>query len=170
MTIIKPIPEVQIERMQCEDLQHVMGIEKEAFPDPWHESFFKRELRKKREHAYLYVAKLDKRVIGYIIFYIFSGEGHIYNIAVDTAYRRRGIGKYLLESALEIIEKNGVDEVFLEVSVRNTAALELYKKYHFQVFGVRKRYYSNGDDAYVLRKEMKCSVTILGESESCLSV
>ncbi len=170
MTIIKPIPEVQIERMQCEDLQHVMGIEKEAFPDPWHESFFKRELRKKREHAYLYVAKLDKRVIGYIVFYIFSGEGHIYNIAVDTAYRRRGIGKYLLESALEIIEKNGVDEVFLEVSVRNAAALELYKKYHFQVFGVRKRYYSNGDDAYVLRKEMKCSVTILGESESRLSV
>ena len=154
MAIIKPIPEVQIERMQCEDLQHVMAIEKEAFPDPWHESFFKRELRKKRKHAYLYVAKLHKRVIGYIVFYIFNGEGHIYNIAVDTAYRRRGIGKYLLESALEIIEKNGVDEVFLEVSVKNTAAVKLYKKYHFQVFGVRKRYYSNGDDAYVLRKEM----------------
>ncbi len=154
MTIIKPIPEVQIERMQREDLQHVMAIEKEAFPDPWHESFFKRELRKDRKHAYLYVAKLHRKVIGFIVFYIISGEGHIYNIAVDTAYRRHGIGKYLLESALEIIEKNGVDEVFLEVSVTNTAALELYKKYHFQVFGVRKRYYSNGDDAYVLRKEM----------------
>ena len=154
MTIIKPIPEVQIERMQHEDLQHVMAIEKEAFPDPWHESFFKRELTKKRKNAYLYVAKLHKKVIGFIVFYIFNGEGHIHNFAVDTGYRRRGIGKYLLESALQIIEKNGVDEVFLEVSVKNTAALELYKKYHFQVFGVRKRYYSNGDDAYVLRKEM----------------
>ncbi|MYB65263.1 ribosomal-protein-alanine N-acetyltransferase, partial [Candidatus Poribacteria bacterium] len=94
------------------------------------------------------------KVIGYIVFYVFSGEGHILNIAIDTGYRRRGIGKYLLEFALEIIKKNDVEEVYLEVSVKNTAALELYKKYQFQVFGVRKRYYSNGDDAYVLCKEM----------------
>ena len=154
MVNIKPISDIQIERMQREDLQQVMAIEKEAFPDPWHESFFKRQLRKRKEHSHLYVAKLHDKVIGFIVFYIFSGEGHIHNIAVDTAYRRRGIGKYLLEFALEIIEKNGVDEVFLEVSVRNTAALELYKKYQFQVFGVRKRYYSNGDDAYVLHKEI----------------
>ena len=154
MAIIKPIPEIQIERMQREDLQQVMTIEKEAFPDPWHKSFFKRQLKKRKKHSYLYVAKLQNKVIGYIVFYVFSGEGHIHNIAVDTAYRRRGIGKYLLESALEIMKKNGVDEVYLEVSVRNTAALELYRKYQFQVFGVRKRYYSNGDDAYVLRKEM----------------
>lgn len=154
MTIIKPIPEIQIERMQREDLQQVMAIEKDAFPDPWHESFFKRELRKKKKHSHLYVAKLDDKVIGFIVFYVFSGEGHIHNIAVDIAYRRRGIGKYLLEFALEIIKKNDVEEVYLEVSVKNTAALELYRKYQFQVFGVRKRYYSNGDDAYVLRKEM----------------
>ena len=160
MVIIKPIPEINMEKMQLEDLQHVMAIEKEAFPDPWHETFFKRELKKRKKHSHLYVAKLQNKVIGFIVFYIFSGEGHIHNIAVDTAYRRRGIGKYLLESALEIIEKNDVNEVFLEVSVRNTAALQLYKKYQFQVFGVRKRYYSNGDDAYVLRKEMNHVISL----------
>ena len=160
MAIIKPIPEIQIERMQREDLQQVMAIEKEAFPDPWHKSFFKRQLRKGKKHSHLYVAKLDDKVIGYIVFYVFSGEGHILNIAIDTGYRRRGIGKYLLEFALEIIKKNDVEEVYLEVSVKNTAALELYKKYQFQVFGVRKRYYSNGDDAYVLRKEMNNVISL----------
>ncbi len=38
MTIIKPILDIQIERMQREGLQHVMAIEKDAFPDDsWHE-------------------------------------------------------------------------------------------------------------------------------------
>ena len=152
MTIIKPNPEIQFKRMQHDDLRQVITIEKEAFPDPWHVSFFKRELQKRKKHTYLYVAKLHDKVIGFIVFYVFSREGHIHNIAVDTAYRRRGIGKYLLESALEIIAKNTVDEVFLEVSVSNTAALALYKKYQFQVLDVRKRYYSNGDGCLCLTK------------------
>ena len=160
MDIIKPIPEIKMERMHQEDLQQVMAIEKEAFPDPWHESFFKRLLKKRKNGLYLYVAKIQNKVIGYIVFYILSGEGHIHNIAVDTEYRRRGIGKYLLEFALDTVEKNNVNAVYLEVSVNNTAAIELYKKYHFHVLGMRKRYYNNGDDAYVLRKTVNYAISL----------
>ena len=154
MAIIKPFPEIEFERMQEIDLQQVMVIEEEAFPDPWHISFFKRELRKRKKATQLYVTRKNEKVIGYIVFYIAGDECHILNIAVEIKYRRHGVGKFLIESALEIIRKKDVNNVYLEVSVNNTAALELYKKYKFQVLGVRKRYYSNGDDAYVLRKEM----------------
>lgn len=149
-----PIPDILFEQMQLEDLPQVMKLENEAFPDPWHESIFKRELKKRKKQTHLYVARLDDNVIGYIVFCIYSGEGHIMNIVVDSPYRRRGVGKYLLESFLEIVQKNAVNEVYLEVSVNNSAALKLYQKFEFQVFGVRKRYYGNGDDAYVLRKIM----------------
>lgn len=158
MTINKPFPEIEFERMQEDDLQQVMRIEEEAFPDPWHISFFKRELRKRKTHTRLCVGRLKDNVIGFIVFYIVGGECHILNIAVETTYRRRGVGTYLLEYTLEDVRKSGANEVFLEVSDKNTAALELYKKYDFQVFGVRKRYYGNGDDAYVLRKEMKYDI------------
>ena len=155
MRIIKPLPNIEFEQMQIDDLQQVMVIEEEAFPEPWHISFFKRELRKERKHPRLYVGRLKDKILGYIVFYVTGSECHILNIAVEAVHRRQGIGKYLLECTLEIVRKRGANEVFLEVSVKNTAALELYKRYDFQVFGVRKRYYSNGDDAYVLRKEVK---------------
>lgn len=159
MTIIKPIPKIEFDRMHEDDLQQVMCIEEEAFPDPWHISFFKREIQKRKKNTHLYVGRLNDQVIGYIVFYTVGYECHILNIAVETTYRRRGVGKYLLECTFENIKKNKVKEIFLEVSVKNTAALELYRKYGFQVFGVRKKYYSNGDDAYVLRKEMQYVVS-----------
>ena len=152
MKIEKPFPEIIFEQMQQEDLQQVMSIEKEAFPDPWHISTFKREIRARKKHAYFYVARLPDKVIGFIVFHIFHGEGHIMNIAVGSEYRRRGVAKYLLASALEIIRQNEGEEVFLEVAVNNTAARGLYKQFGFEVYGTRKRYYSNGEDAYVLRK------------------
>ena len=154
MTLAKPYPDIIIDQMQQDDLEQVMAIEKEAFLDPWHISFFKRELRKSKKHVQLYVARLNNEVIGYIVYYIFSGEGHIMNIAVAAKYRRQGVAKYLIASALENVQKHAADEVFLEVAVSNTPALQLYRHFGFEVFGIRKKYYSNGDNAYVLRKEI----------------
>ena len=153
MTIEKPFADIIFEQMQQEDLQHVMAIEQESFSDPWHVSSFKDELRKTRTH--LYVARLNNEVIGYIVLCIFSGEAHIMNIAVASTYRRRGVAKYLLTSALEIVRKNEASEVFLEVAVDNIAARELYRQFGFEVYGIRKNYYGRGEDAYALRKEVQ---------------
>ncbi len=154
MMIDKPMPDVFIERMQSKDLKQVMKIETEAFPDPWHVSFFKRQLHPRKKHMHLYVARLSEKVIGYIVFYINFGEAHIMNIAVDKTYRRQGVAKYLFDYAFEIIKTNAAEVIFLEVADNNTAALQLYRQYGFEVYGKRKRYYRNGGDAYVMRKEI----------------
>ena len=154
MKIEKPFPEIIFEQMQQKDLQQVMKIEDESFSDPWHVSCFQHELRKRKSHTHLYVARLKNEVIGYIVFCIFSGEGHIMNIAVASEYRRRGVAKYLLASVLEIVRKHKVGEVFLEVAVDNIAACDLYRQFKFEVYGIRKNYYGKGKDAYALRKEI----------------
>lgn len=155
MTTVKPIPELLFECMQQDDLQQVMTIENESFPDPWHISFFRRSLHPRKKNMHLYVARLNNKVIGYVVFYINCGEAHIMNIAVTSEYRRRGVAKYLLASALNIVQQHKVNEIFLEVAVKNTAARQLYKHFGFEVYGIRKRYYPNGGDAYVLRKEVQ---------------
>ena len=154
MKIDKPIPDIFIERMQSEDLTQVMIIEKEAFPDPWHASSFKRQLHPRKKHMHLFVARLPEKVIGYIVFYLNFGEAHIMNIAVAKEYRRRGVAKYLFDYAFEIIKTSATDVIFLEVAVNNNAALQLYRQFGFEVYGKRKRYYRNGGDAYVMRKEI----------------
>ena len=74
------------------------------------------------------------------------------NIAVATEYRRRGVARFLLASALEVVSDNAGEVIFLEVGVDNGAARELYKQFGFEIYGVRKRYYSGGGDAYTMRK------------------
>ena len=154
MKIDKPFPEIQIEQMTKDDLKQVMEIEKDSFPDPWHVSFYKRLLHPQKEHSYLYVARLHNEVIGYVVFYINCGEAHIMNIAVAAEHRRQGVGRTLILFALDIIKTNDADVIFLEVAVNNSAACQLYRQFGFEVFGRRKRYYRNGGDAYVMRKEI----------------
>lgn len=151
----KPFRDILFQHMEQEDLRQVMAIEKEAFPDPWHISFFKRELRSRKKHTHCYVAKINNNVIGYIVFYIFCGEGHIMNIAVDSAFRRQGVARYLISSALEIVRRQSGNEVYLEVAANNTPAKQLYRQLGFKIYGIRKKYYRNGEDAYILRKEVQ---------------
>ena len=152
MNIDKPIEDLHIEQMTMDDLKQVMVIEEDSFPDPWHISFYKRQLHPRKKHSYLYVARLHNRVIGYIVFYINCDEAHIMNIAVAAEHRRQGVARYLLEYAIKIIKNNAADAIFLEVAVNNSAACQLYRQFGFEVYGRRKRYYRNGGDAYVMRK------------------
>jgi ribosomal-protein-alanine N-acetyltransferase len=47
----------------------------------------------------------------------------------------------------------------LEVRVSNKAALRLYKKCGFTIQGLRKRYYRNSEDAYVMWTERDTLMT-----------
>ena len=55
----------------------------------------------------------------------------IANVAVDPAYRRRGIARTLTNAALEHARKRGMDEIWLHVRSENEAALHLYQSQGF---------------------------------------
>lgn len=42
--------------------------------------------------------------------------------------------------------------ITLEVNEENKSAINLYKKYGFQTIGIRKKYYNNKFDAYIMTK------------------
>ncbi len=58
----------------------------------------------------------------------------IANVAVDPAYRRKGIARSLTNTAIEHAHKRGIDEVWLHVRSENAAAMDLY-----QALGFRER-------------------------------
>jgi ribosomal protein S18 acetylase RimI-like enzyme len=55
----------------------------------------------------------------------------IHHFCIKEEYRRKGLGKELLENCLELARKDGY-QVKLEVHVDNTAAINLYKSYGFK--------------------------------------
>ena len=138
--------------MCANDLQQVLEIENQCFENPWSRTYFSISLRRPRSYDRFYVARRGETVIGYIVFNILHEEAHILNIAVLPAYQRQGIGKYLLASALAVIQADDGREVFLEVAVSNLPAQYLYRQFGFRICGIRKNYYGRYKDAYVFRK------------------
>lgn len=77
-------------------------------------------------------------------------RGYIGMLAVDSAYRRRGIAKKLVEIVIDKMIENGCDEIMLETEVENKVALRLYEGMGFLRMKRMYRYYLNEGDAFKL--------------------
>ncbi|HZS10206.1 MAG TPA: N-acetyltransferase [Blastocatellia bacterium] len=83
-----------------------------------------------------------------------DGVGHITTIGVAPECRRRGLARLLMhEVELGFLER-GVTTVRLEVRVSNLAAQRLYEQIGYVVVQRMERYYSNGDDGYLMVKSL----------------
>lgn len=59
--------------------------------------------------------------------------GEVYNLAVASRARGRGLGRALLAAGLDHLHRTGVDEVLLWVDTANEPAVELYTRNGFRV-------------------------------------
>jgi len=73
-------------------------------------------------------------------------------ITVAPWARRTGFGRTLLEHGVSWASNEGAQEVFLEVSAGNDAAIRLYESAGFTEIARRTDYYAPGDDALVYRR------------------
>ena len=141
-----------IRPMRLEDLDRVLEIEVQVYRDTWSRSNYRFEIEENR-FSLPVVMELEGQVIGYSVAWLMFEEFHIATIAVDPAFQRRGYGEFLLRAMLGM--SDDAEYALLEVRKTNHKALSLYKKYGFRQYGVRRRYYRDGEDALVLRKELK---------------
>ena len=103
-----------------------------------------------------FVAEVDgekgrSNIVGFVIFHIAADVSEIYNIAVESAHARSGIGYELMKAAVQESGRRSARRVILEVRKSNNPAINFYLKFNFTVTGDRKNYYSNPvEDAYVM--------------------
>jgi ribosomal-protein-alanine N-acetyltransferase len=95
---------------------------------------------------------------GFVLGRALADEAEILTIAVDPAWRRRGLGAALVEAASSFAHETGARALFLEVAVDNPAGLALYEHLGFERAGFRPGYYhrAKGErvDAFVLRRDL----------------
>jgi [ribosomal protein S18]-alanine N-acetyltransferase len=82
-----------------------------------------------------------------------ADEAEVLTLAVAPALRRQGRARALLRAAEAQAARAGAACLFLEVSVANAAAQALYAAHGFREVGRRRRYYADGTDAVVLRRD-----------------
>ena len=77
----------------------------------------------------------------------------ILSVVVEPKYRRKKIASLLFDYLISELNED-VETITLEVAVDNEAAIELYKKFGFEIINIRKKYY-NGIDAYLMGRRLK---------------
>ncbi len=82
----------------------------------------------------LFVAESDGMVVGYISTRIdrASGKGRIPNLVVSADFRGRGLGRRLIEHALEYFRSAGLEWAAIETMEQNAVGNHLYRSCGFQ--------------------------------------
>jgi ribosomal-protein-alanine N-acetyltransferase len=117
-----------------------------SFPDPWDAAAITALLATPGTLAFHHPD-------GFVLARIAGDEAEILTLAVMPAVRGRGLGRALLQAAINRAQALGAVTMFLEVGVDNPAALALYSGLGFTKVGVRKAYYAaegGSGDALVL--------------------
>lgn len=136
-----------------EDLNTIYALEKTSFEHgAWTYEQFVYELEE-NDCANIFVVE-EGKVFGYIDYWILFERGEICKIVVAPLLRQKGVGDILLKDALERMISEGVESVSLEVRVSNIPAIKLYEKNGFRKEYVKKGYYQDGEDAYLMLKEV----------------
>ncbi|MBP5772543.1 MAG: GNAT family N-acetyltransferase [Eubacterium sp.] len=79
------------------------------------------------------VAEADNRIVGVIIVGNDGRRGYIYHTAVNPQYRKQGIAKSLVETAMAALQNNGINKVALVVFDRNEIGNDFWEKMGFTV-------------------------------------
>jgi ribosomal protein S18 acetylase RimI-like enzyme len=74
-------------------------------------------------------------LVGYAVLTQNAKKAHIRRIAIHPDYRTRGLASKLMDAMLQYVRACGVDLVDLLVQQDNRPAIQLYRKYDFQVTG-----------------------------------
>ena len=98
------------------------------------------------------IAKENNEVVGFAGISICLDEATLNNIVVKKSCRGRGLGGELLESLIDICSDLNIKTFTLEVNTTNEHAIHLYEKFGFKNLGIRKKYYNNTQDAYIMTK------------------
>jgi [ribosomal protein S18]-alanine N-acetyltransferase len=149
-----PIPLVR--PMTVADLDSALLIERRSFKQPWSRHMYLTDLQQNRLAGYLLLSPdpadgaLFPPVLAYGGFWLMVDEAHIATVASHPDWRGCGLGQYLMLALLDEAQARGAVSSTLEVRVGNLPARTLYDKLGYQVAGVRRRYYQDGEDAYIM--------------------
>ena len=163
---------MSISGFSAEDLPEALEIERKSNPEPWTAAQFLDELRnplsrfwavrlimpekrtsrcggeigRPKGGRFVLEAQQDAPrwsvLAGYICTWLVADEVQILDLAVNPAFRRRGLAWILLGHALAEGIKHGACLAVLEVRRSNTAARSLYEALGFTAMGERPGYYT----------------------------
>jgi ribosomal-protein-alanine N-acetyltransferase len=129
-----------------------------SFAHSWSADEFEALLSNKSTIGVAAVDASSDALRGFALARLAADEGEILTIAVEAAFRNRGVGRALMIDCLSRLAAARARSLFLEVERANLTAIALYSRLGFREVGQRRGYYQKPDGsaatALVLRKDI----------------
>jgi ribosomal-protein-alanine acetyltransferase len=144
---------LKIRRVQPQDIIEVIALAYDTLPERYNPVIFN-QFYESFPEGFLVVVD-QNRLVGFLIgMKTTPNTARILMLSVHHNYRKCGIGAALLKEFLAAMKHLRVTEVELEVRTSNHGALSFYKKQGFLLQHTIQRFYQNGEDAYVMKKNL----------------
>ena len=141
---------VHIRWMIRRDMAEVLAVENHSFEFPWTEDDFIRCLRQR--NCIGMVAEYDEQVVGFMIYELHKNRLHILNFSVHEGFRRRGVGRQMVDKLFGKLSQQRRNHILLEVRETNLAAQLFFRNMGFRAIRVLRDFYDDTvEDAYLMR-------------------
>jgi [ribosomal protein S18]-alanine N-acetyltransferase len=141
-----------VREMGHADLNECWRLDQRCFSDG--EAYDRETIRYLLSHSqsvcYKLVSPLDEMLAFVIGMVEPDGTGHVVALGVGPEHRRRGYGRRLMLTVEGGFSERGITNVRLEVRTSNESAQKLYLDMGYKIIRRMPRYYTNGDDGYLM--------------------
>ena len=139
----------RVEAATAQDAVALARLAEAALPEAWSERGFAEEIE--AATARVWVARgPGGEPVGYLVAHAVCEEIQVLSLAVAAGFRRQGIGRRLVEHALE--QEPGAAIAHLEVRSNDVGAQAFYARLRFRAIGRRPGFYPGGVDAISLSR------------------
>lgn len=142
---------LKIEEMKEIDVKQVFELEKELLNTSNMNTI---SSALSSETLKYYVLKSNEEVLGFLELSMIASECELYDIATKKEFQGNHLSDLLMAFMIEKCKDNKIETIFLEVNTINSKAINLYKKFGFQEYSIRKKYYGE-NDAVLMKKSLK---------------
>ena len=144
---------ILVRKFRPSDFAGVIEIEHEQFSE--HDPYLYMSLYELNADTF-FVAEDRGAVVGFVAGITAVGEhgvyGRVFSIAAREAYQGLGVGTQLMKGVIAAFHQKKISAITLEVRSHNLSAARFYQRLGFVVTGMEYGYYSDGEDAIIMRR------------------
>lgn len=100
-----------------------------------------------------FIYELNNQLIGFIDFSVIYDRIELNYIWIDDNHRGKNYSSDLMNYMIDFAKKrSNIENITLEVSIKNSIAIHLYEKFGFSKVAIRSGYYNGIDGILMIRK------------------
>ena len=102
-----------------------------------------------------FVLEENKKAVGaYFVADEFNGRAWTWFVAVSSEYRKRGLGKMIIDVVSKKLKKMGFYRLYSDAELSNSSAINFHLKIGFRIDGIFSDWYGPGHHSIIFSKEL----------------